>query len=96
MQIPNCVPEYYRELREREEREYEKACKLYGYYVESKCKLDEAHRLGYPVLLYGGHYECHNCTKKFDLQLDDEDDMCALVCYDKNCECHKKEDGLNE
>ena len=96
MSIPNCVPEYYRELQERAEHEYEIECKRAEYYEESKRRLDEAHQLNYPVLLYCGHYECHNCTKKFDLQLDDEDDMCALVCYDKSCECHKRGDGPNE
>ena len=96
MQIPNCVPEYYRELQEREEHEYEKACKQYEYYVESKRRLDEAHRLGHKVMLYGGFYKCHKCEKKFDLQLDAEDDFCALVCYDKNCECHKREDEDDE
>lgn len=90
MNIPNCVPEYYREIQEREEHEYEQACKRAEYYEESRRRLKWAKRLGYPVLFYCGHDECHNCKKKFDLQLDEEDDMCALVCYDKNCGCHKR------
>ena len=92
MNIPNCVPEYYREMQEREERAYERECKRLEYYEESKRKLKWARRLGYPVLLYGGYDECHHCKKKFDLQTDAEDDMCALVCYNKGCACHKKGD----
>lgn len=90
MQIPNCVPEYYRELEEREEREYEKAHKFDAYYEESRRRLKWAKRLGYPILHYGGYVECLNCKKKFDVQIDAEDDFCDLVCYDKNCECHKR------
>ena len=90
MQIPNCVPEYYRELEEREQHEYEKACKRAEYYEESKRRLKWAHRLGQPVLLYGGFYKCHSCKKKFDVQTNEEDDFCALICYDKECELHKK------
>ena len=90
MQIPNCVPEYYRELQEREEYEYEKACKRAEYYAESKRRLDEAHKLGYPIFLYGGFYKCHSCAKKFDVQTNAEDDFGALICYDKSCEYHKR------
>lgn len=90
MNIPNCVPEYYRELQEREEHEYEIACRRNEHYKESKRRLDEADKQGYPVLLFGGYNECWSCEKKFDAQLNEEDDMCALICYDKNCECHKR------
>ena len=89
MQIPNCVPEYYRAQQEREEYEYEKMCKLHEYYEESSLRLEEANEQGYPVLYFGGYGSCKSCTKKFDVQVNEEDDMCALVCYDVNCVCHK-------
>jgi hypothetical protein len=90
--IPNCVPEFYREQEEREQHEYEKKLKWQEHYEESKRRLDEAHRLGYPVLLFGGYDECWNCKKKCDIQTSYDDDMGALVCYDKKCKCHERKD----
>ena len=90
MQMPNCVPEYYRELEEREEREYEKAHRLDAYYEESKVKLDWAKRCGWPILHFGGYDKCATCKYKFDVQIDAEDDMCTLICLDRGCVCHLK------
>lgn len=88
--IPNCVPEYYREIQEREEHEYERMCKREAYYKESRLRLEDAEKNGYPVLHFSGYSECVNCKKKFDVQVDAEDDFCSLICYDKNCKCHKR------
>lgn len=92
MQIPNCVPEYYREIQEREEHEYELRQKQFEYYKGSRQRLEEAKEKGYPILYFGGYTNCWRCKKKFDVQLNEEDDMCALVCYDKTCAHHKKGD----
>jgi hypothetical protein len=89
VQIPNCVPEYYREQEEREQYEYEKSLKKAMYYEESNRRLEEATECGYPVLYFGGYRSCAGCKKKFDVQLNEEDDLCALICYDVSCVCHK-------
>ena len=90
MDIPNCVPEYYRQQEEREEHEYEQLLKRNAYYEESKSRLERAKRCGQPILNFGGYNACYNCKKKFDVQIDAEDDFCTIICYDKNCVCHKK------
>ena len=90
MQIPNCVPEYYRELEEKEEHEYEKAHKRYTYYEESKQMLEWAKQMGWPILLFGGYSKCHQCQYKFDVQTDAEDDTDTLICLDRGCVCHLK------
>lgn len=92
MQIPNCVPEFYREQQEREEYEYEKECKLDAYYEESRRRLKWAQQMGWPILHFGGHDECRNCKYKFDVQIDAEDDFCTLICLDRGCHCHMKGD----
>lgn len=33
--LPNCVPEYYREQEEREQREYEERCRVEEMYLDS-------------------------------------------------------------
>ena len=88
MNIPNCVPEYYREMQEREEREYERECKRLEYYEESKRKLEWAKQMGWPILYFGGYDKCHKCKYKFDVQTDAEDDMDTLICLDRGCVCH--------
>ena len=90
MNIPDCVPEYYRQQEEREEYEYERMLKRNAYYEKSKRRLDQAKRCGQPVLGFGGYDACYNCKKKFDVQVDAEDDFCTIICYDKNCVYHKK------
>lgn len=90
MQIPNCVPEYYREQEEREQHEYEKACRRAEYYAESKRRLKWAQVYGDPILDFGGYNECWSCKKKFDVQTSVEDDFCRVICYNRDCECHKK------
>lgn len=90
MSIPNCVPEYYREQEEKEQHEYEKMCARDEYYKESKRRFKEAKEKQLPILSFGGYGECWNCKKKFDVQFDEEDDFCTIICYDKGCECHRK------
>ena len=90
MNIPNCVPEYYRQQEEREEHEYEQMLKRNAYYEESKFRLKWAKRRGQPILDFGGYDECYKCKKKFNVQIDAENDFCTIICYDKNCVCHKK------
>lgn len=90
MQMPNCVPEYYRELQEREEHEYELRQKRYAHYEESKRRIEEANEKGYPILDFGGYDECRCCEKKFDVQVNEYDDFGSLICYDKSCVCHMK------
>lgn len=91
MSIPNCVPEYYRELREREEREYEKAHRFDAYYEESLAKLEWAQQMGWPILHFGGYDKCRECKYKFDIMIGPEDDMDMLICLDTGCICHFKE-----
>lgn len=90
MQIPNCVPEYYRELEEKEAHEYEKAHKRDAYYEESRQKLEWAKQMGWPILSFGGYDKCHKCKYKFDVQTDAEDDTDTLICLDRGCVCHLK------
>ena len=89
MCIPNCVQEYYRELEEREERRYEQQCKREEYYTESRRKLEFAKENGWPILHFCGYDECRNCKYKIDVQVDEDDDMCTLICLDSGCVCHK-------
>lgn len=84
-EIPNCVPEYYREMQEREEHEYAIKFSRNEYYAESREKLDDAYERGYPVLYFGGYEECRKCTKKFDAQRDADDDFSLVICYDNDC-----------
>ena len=83
--IPNCVPEYYRELQEREEHEYEILHSRYAYYEESSQKLCEAYDKKYPVLSFGGFVECRKCKNKFDAMRDAEDDFDLVICYGEEC-----------
>ena len=90
MNIPNCVPEYYREMEEREERRYEQQCRREEYYEESRLKLEWAKQMGWPILSFGGYDKCADCRYKIDIQTDKDDDTCSFICCDRGCACHLK------
>ena len=91
MSIPNCVPEFYRSERERFEREYEKQHKFDDFYEECKCRVKEAHEKGYILIPYGGYGVCgDNCKKHSgEMMTNPQDDMCRIICYDKDCKYHR-------
>lgn len=88
--IPNCVPEYFREEQERQEREYELREKQMERYEKNKEKLEKAIQDGYSVLNYEGYPECCFCTQKESIVVSECDDMGTIICRNKNCECHRR------
>ena len=91
MSIPNCVPEFFRSEQEKLDREYEKQHKFDDFYEECKRRIAEAHEKGYILIPYGGYGVCgDNCKKHSDeMMTSPQDDMCTIICYDKNCKYHK-------
>lgn len=90
--IPNCVPEYFREEQERQEREYElMEARREGYKRDTE-KLEKAIQDGYPVLDYDGYPECCFCTQKESVIVNEYDDMGTIICRNKSCECHKRKE----
>lgn len=89
--IPDCVPEMIRSQREEEEREYERQERWNDYYNKNKEKVAKAMEDGFPLIPYGGHPECLDCkTKDEGTQTDAEDDLCYIICWNKECLCHAK------
>ena len=87
--IPNCVPEYFREKFEREAHEAELHEKLKEHYIANKGKMKKAYEAGLPVLPYGGYDECRSCKDAdYDTQTDDDDDFANIICHNPNCERH--------
>ncbi len=89
--IPNCVPDFYLEQREKYDREYELAHKLDDYYAECRAKLEEAYEKGRPVLWCGGYAACWECDKKCSIMRNAEDDMDLIICEDASCAWHDKD-----
>ena len=77
--IPNCVPEYFREEQERQEREYELREKQMERYEKNKEKLEKAIQDGYSVLNYEGYPECCFCTQKESIVVSECDDMGTII-----------------
>lgn len=90
MSIPNCVPEFYRSEQEKFDREYEKQHRLDDFYEECKARIEEAHEKGYILIPFGGYSVCRDNCKKHsgEMMTNPQDDMCTIICYDKNCKFH--------
>lgn len=85
--IPNCVPEYYREIEERENRKYEKQLKREEEYRKNRELLDYASAGGLYILAeMNCANECFECQKRTPcLQRDAEDDIGLFVCLARFC-----------
>lgn len=89
--IPNCVPEYFREQFEREEREAQLNWERMEHYKANQKKLKEAHEAGMPVLDYGGYDACLHCENAdHDTQIGFEDDFGCVICHNPDCAEHGK------
>lgn len=92
--LPNCVPEYFREMFEREEHEAELRWELTDHYNANKLKMEKAYEAGLPVLLYGGYNGCQYCRDAdHDTQTNDDDDICCVICHNPDCPEHRKHKG---
>ena len=88
--IPNCVPEFYREQQEKQERQHELAMQRRERYKANKRKLDEAARSGLPIFDLDGYVPCWECPNgDSDTKTDDEDDFDRVICHDLSCRWHK-------
>lgn len=85
--IPNCVPEYYREIEERENRKYEKHLKREEEYRKNRELLDYASAGGLYILAeMNCANKCFECQKRTPcLQRDAEDDIGLFVCLARTC-----------
>ena len=87
--LPNCVAEYYREQEEREDYEYEIRMRREIGYEKDNFLLKDAERNGFPVLCFGGYQRCRSCKfRSHELTTWEEDDMSAIICYNKHCKEH--------
>ena len=89
--IPNCVPEWFREQFERDEREAElEHVREMGYEANRK-KLKEAREAGCPILDFGGYEACLHCKDAdHDTQTSFEDDFDSVICRNPDCPEHRK------
>lgn len=85
--IPDCVPEYYRSISEKEEREFEKLLARKEKYHADKMIMKQAKRQGMDILCeIDCADECWNCkSRSKSLQTWEDDDMGYFVCYKKTC-----------
>lgn len=89
--IPDCVPEYYREQQEEQDRRYDLAMQRRARYLANQRKLNAAGRSGLPILPFGGYDPCQDCPDAdHDTVTDDEDDICRVICQDPSCPEHRK------
>ncbi len=89
--IPNCVPEYYRGLLEREEHEAELRWELQEHYNANKRKMDRAYEAGLPILHYGGYDTCLHCKDAdHDTRTNEDDDTGYVICHNPDCSEHMK------
>lgn len=89
--IPNCVPEWFRERFEKEEREARLEHERQEGYEANRKKLEEAREAGYPILDFGGYGACLHCKDAdHDTQTSFEDDFDSIICRNPNCPEHKK------
>ncbi len=89
--IPDCVPEYYRSISEKEEREFEKLLAREERYHADKMIMKHAKRRGLDILseVYCVE-ECLHCkSRSRSLQTSEDDDMGFFVCMKKECK-HKE------
>ena len=85
--IPNCVPEFYREIEERERIKYEKQLQREDEYRNNRELLDYASAGGLYVLdEVGCANECFECRKRTPcLQRDEDDDFGLFICLARFC-----------
>ena len=98
MSIPNCVPEFFRSEQERFDREYEMQHKLDNFYEECQQRIEEAYEKGYVIIPFCGYGVCgDNCKKHSGIMTTNpQDDMCRIICYDKDCKYHKIYEIISE
>lgn len=95
--FPDCVPEYYRSQQAEAEHRLELQEKERERYRANEEKLNEAAKEGYPILMYEGYAECLFCKKRdSDTVTCENDDMGRIICLDKNCIYHQKENSFSE
>lgn len=89
--IPNCVPEYFREMIERQQHEEELHWERFDHYQANQKKMHEAYEAGLPVLPFGGYEACYKCEDAdYDTQRGEDDDFCCVICHNPNCPEHEK------
>ena len=89
--IPGCVPEFYRERQEEQDRRFDLAMRRRDIYRANQEKLHAAAGASLPILDFGGYGPCAECPHAdHDTQTDDEDDFCRVICHDPSCRHHRK------
>lgn len=90
--IPNCVPEYYRELREREEHEWELEEQRNSFYERNKAYRRQKYIDGCDEIRFYPD-ECLNCQYGEEAMPNSEyDDMPTMICSNwKECAVYKAE-----
>lgn len=87
--IPNCVPEMFREEFEREAHEAQLRWERKEHYEANRTKLQEAYKSGLPVLHYGGYDACLQCNDAdYDTQTCCEGDLDRVICHNPDCPEH--------
>ena len=78
--IPNCVPDYFLEQREREERECELADMRWEHYQQAKEYIAAKEKEGCAVFPFPPE-ECYSCKHGEETPMtDDEDDVPRIIC----------------
>lgn len=94
MEIPNCVPEYFREQREKYEHGCELKHEMHEHFRANQKKVDEAYEAGFPILDYDGYKACADCKDAdHDTQCFEDDDFARVICKNPDCPEHKKHKG---
>lgn len=88
--LPNCVPEYYRSLREDEDHQYELRMQREERYAANREKIKAAIASDLPILDYDGYAPCQDCKDAdYDTMTDEEDDFGRVICHNPACPLHE-------
>lgn len=81
--LPNCVPEYYRELQEREDRESEELHQMMDWFEGNKKRNTEIIKEGVRVMTL--EKCCYRCPFGTELLPESDDDLPTAVCGKRLC-----------
>lgn len=90
--IPNCVPEYFREQREREDHEWELEQERLSYYEKNKAYRKQKQKDGCAELDFYPA-ECEHCSHGEEAPSQSEiDDIPTMICSNwKQCQVFRRE-----